>query len=120
LRFEVGSMTGLELEDGVLAGIVAWYSIIHTPPEELPVVFTEFRRILAPGGRVLLAFQVGDERRRLTEAYGHTVSYDAYRLVPDRVAEQLADAGIVVSARLVREAGAREATPQAYLLGYVG
>nr|WP_240943201.1 class I SAM-dependent methyltransferase [Planosporangium thailandense] len=33
LRFDVGSMTALELEDGALGGVLARYSIIHTPPE---------------------------------------------------------------------------------------
>ncbi|OKH99228.1 hypothetical protein A6A06_27125 [Streptomyces sp. CB02923] len=45
-------------------GIVARYSIIHTPPEVLPTVFEEFHRALAPGGQLLLGFHVGDERRR--------------------------------------------------------
>ena len=31
LRFHEGSMTALDLADGVLAGIVAWYSVIHVP-----------------------------------------------------------------------------------------
>ena len=58
LQFNEGSMTALDLTDGVLGGIVAWYSIIHTPPERLPVVFAEFYRVLGPGGHLLLAFQV--------------------------------------------------------------
>ena len=33
LRFEVGSMTALDLPDGGVAGVLAWYSIIHTPPD---------------------------------------------------------------------------------------
>jgi len=48
-------MTALELPDGGLAGIVAWYSIIHTPPEHLPSVFAELFRVLAPGGHLALA-----------------------------------------------------------------
>jgi SAM-dependent methyltransferase len=63
LRFDEGSLTAVNAADGALGGIVAWYSIIHTPPEELPVVFAEFHRVLAPGGHLLLAFQVGDEPR---------------------------------------------------------
>ncbi len=48
-RFDRGTMATLELADGALPGIVAWYSIIHTPPELLPVVFAEFHRTpLAP------------------------------------------------------------------------
>src|SRR3981081_1801081 len=48
LRFDEGSLTALDLTDGALGGIVAWYSIIHTPPELLPVVCAEFYRVLAP------------------------------------------------------------------------
>ncbi|MEU4746822.1 class I SAM-dependent methyltransferase, partial [Actinosynnema sp. NPDC023658] len=40
LRFDEGSMTDLDLADGVLGGILASYSVIHTPPPLLPEVFT--------------------------------------------------------------------------------
>ncbi|MFC8850950.1 MULTISPECIES: class I SAM-dependent DNA methyltransferase [unclassified Micromonospora] len=116
LRFAVASMTGLPLPDAGLAGLVAWYSIIHLPPELLPAVFAEFHRALAPGGELLLAFKAGDERIRLEQAYGHTVSYDVHWLPPGRIAAQLTAAGFVVHARLVREPEDYERSPQAYLL----
>jgi SAM-dependent methyltransferase len=116
LRFEEGSMEALDLADGALGGIVAWYSIIHTPLDRLPVLFREFDRVLAPAGHLLIAFQAGDERVRLENAYGHEISLDAYRLSPDRISELLRESGFVVSARLVREPGQLEKTPQAYLL----
>ncbi|MGW3996829.1 class I SAM-dependent DNA methyltransferase [Amycolatopsis sp. NPDC004772] len=117
LRFEVGSLAALDLGDGQLAGAVAWYSLIHTPPAELPPVVAELARVLAPGGRLLTGFQVGDERRHITHSYGHDVSFDAYRLPPDHVAELCVAAGLVVEARLVREPhGPYEKTSQAYLL----
>jgi SAM-dependent methyltransferase len=117
LQFDEGSMTALDLPDDVLGGIVAWYSIIHTPPERLPVTFAEFHRVLAPGGHLLLAFQVGDgERVHLLQAYGHAVSFHAYRLSPDHVTELLSQAGLVVHARLVREPEEPEKLQQAYLL----
>ena len=116
LRFEVGSMTALDVPDASLAGLVAWYSIIHLPPELLPGVFAEFRRVLAPGGHLLVAVKAGDERIRLEQAYGHTVSYDVYWLPPDRLAEQLTAAGLAVHATLVREAEELDRGPQAFLL----
>jgi SAM-dependent methyltransferase len=116
LRFEEGSILALDVTDGALAGILAWYSIIHTPPELLPTAFDEFARVLAPDGQALLAFQVGDERRHIAQGYGHAVSLDAYRLPPDRVTELLARSGLFVHARLVREPDGRESVPQAYLL----
>ncbi|WP_369234014.1 trans-aconitate 2-methyltransferase [Streptomyces sp. R21] len=115
-RFEVGSMTALDLRDDSLAGALVWYSTVHTPPEELPVMFGEFNRTLAPGGHLLIAFKVGDERVRLEHAYGHPVALDVYRFPPDLVAGLLREAGLVEVARLVREADAQEKTPQAFIL----
>ncbi|MCX2749198.1 class I SAM-dependent methyltransferase [Arthrobacter sp. MI7-26] len=117
LQFDEGSMEALDLADDALGGIVAWYSIIHTPPARLPGVFAQFHRALRDGGLLLLAFQAGDEPRHLDFAYGHEIDLDAYRLPPGRVAELLRQAGLVVEAQLLREPdGKHEKTPQAYLL----
>jgi SAM-dependent methyltransferase len=120
LRFDEGSMMALDLEDGVLGGIVAWYSIIHIPGEGLPGVFAEFHRVLAPGGYVQLAFQVGHELTRRTEARGHEISLAFHRRQPDRVADLLTQAGLVVRARMLREpdddGDFPEETPQGFVL----
>ncbi|WP_181773924.1 class I SAM-dependent DNA methyltransferase [Amycolatopsis pittospori] len=113
LRFDVGSMTALDLPDGALGGLVAWWSIFHLPPAELPAVFAEFRRTLVPGGHLLVGFHVGDERLSPDRAYGHPVSYDAYLLQPDAVADLLGRAGFEVAARLTMEG---RKWPQACLL----
>lgn len=113
LRFSVGSMTALDLPDGALGGLVAWWSIFHLPPEVLPAVFAEFRRVLVPGGQLLIGFHVGDERLSPERAYGHPVSYDAYLLRPDRVVDLLGEAGFEVTARLAMEGRKR---PQSCLL----
>lgn len=116
LRFDEGSMTDLDLPDGTLSGVVAWYSIIHIPDDQLPHVFSEFHRILAPGGRLALAFQVGDEPRHFDEAFGHRVSLDFRRLSPDRVTELLDGAGFHPTAQLVREPVGTESSRQAHIL----
>ncbi|MEU3624270.1 SAM-dependent methyltransferase [Amycolatopsis coloradensis] len=117
LDFQIGQMPGLSIEDGTLAGVVAWYSIIHTPRERLPEIFADFHRILAPGGHLLLAFQVGDEVRHIEHAYGHDISCDAYRLVPEKIAGQLGESGFTMISQLVREPSEEfESTQQAYLI----
>lgn len=117
LRFEVGSMTGLDLADGSLAGAVSWYSTVHTPIGELSEIFREFERALAPGGHLLMAFKAGEGHVHLERAYGHDLSLDVYRFPPERISELLRQAGFVEVARLVRAADAEyEKTPQAYLL----
>lgn len=107
LRFGVGSMTSLPIEDDSLGGILAYYSTHHTPPALLPVVFGEFLRTLAPGGSLMLAGHAGsDLHLRPTQAYGgHPVSYESYLLPPDRIAELLKQAGFVLTARLLEEPG---------------
>ena len=62
LRFEVGSMTDLDLADGSVTGLLAFYSLIHIPDDEIATVLAHFRRVLRPGGPLLLGFHVGDER----------------------------------------------------------
>ncbi|NMN97281.1 methyltransferase domain-containing protein [Antrihabitans stalactiti] len=119
LKFEVGSMTALDMPDGALSGIVAWYSIIHIPDDLLPQVFAEFHRVLEPGGCLVVAFQVGDEPLCFAEAFGHAVALEVRRLQPDRIAELLTQAGFAVRARLVREAEGVETTPQGFLLALV-
>lgn len=120
LSFEVGSMLSLDAPSGSLGGVVAWYSIIHVPDELLPAAFAEFHRVLAPGGLLQLAFQVGDEPRHVTEAGGHEVSLVFDRRLPERVAAELESAGFEMRASLWRAAEPGgvfpERTPQAYLL----
>ncbi|MFD4689136.1 class I SAM-dependent DNA methyltransferase [Streptomyces sp. NPDC058463] len=120
LRFEEGSMLGLDLPDGGLGGLLAWYSTIHVPDEQLPQVFAEFYRVLAPGGHLLLGFQAGEEVVRRTDAWGRDIQLDFIRREPERMAGLLTRAGLTMKARTVREIDDEsefpEPTPQAFLL----
>jgi SAM-dependent methyltransferase len=116
LRFVEGTMTDLDLSDGGLAGLSAYYSTIHVPDDRLPDVFAEFRRVLVPGGHLMLAFQVGDGPQHRAEAFGHEVALDFYLRRPDHVADLLSAAGVPVIVRLLREPDEVETTPRAYLL----
>ncbi|MEV5876927.1 class I SAM-dependent methyltransferase [Streptomyces sp. NPDC052101] len=117
LRFEQGSMLDLDIADGSLGGVVSWYSSIHTPTGELPSLFAEFRRVLAPGGHLLLAFQAGGEPRRLDRPWGHPVTLDFLRRRPEQMAELLTAAGFTLGSRTVREPDGRlsESVGQAFL-----
>lgn len=116
LLFEVGTMAALDIPDAALTGAVAWYSIIHTPPERQHLLFSEFARVVRPGGWLLLAFQVGDDVVNLRHAYGHDLELDAYRQDPDRIRALLEAAGFTEYARLVRVPDAPEKVRQAYVL----
>ncbi|MBX6382781.1 MAG: methyltransferase domain-containing protein [Microbispora sp.] len=99
LRFETGSMHALDLADGELSGVVSWYSTIHVPPRELPSYFAEFRRVLAPGGHLLLGFFESEDDP--VSEFDHKVT-TAYRWPIDELAELARSAGFTEIGRMLR------------------
>ncbi|MFD3821814.1 class I SAM-dependent methyltransferase [Streptomyces sp. NPDC058625] len=118
LRFEQGSMLEPGIPDGTLAGVVSWYSSIHLPQDDLPALFAGFRRLLVPGGHLMLAFQAGEKARHLERPFGHPVALDFQRRRPDRMADALETAGFTLVLRSERAADEEqgESTPQAFLI----
>ena len=102
LRFDVGSMAALTIADGVLGGVLARWSIIHTPPQEIPVILAEFHRVLAPGGHLLVGFSASDDPAHPTQVFDHAVA-PAYRWWPDHLAALLRRTGLAEVARMVRQ-----------------
>jgi SAM-dependent methyltransferase len=118
LDFRVGDMTRLELRAASLAGTVLFYSIVHFDAIDLPPVFAETRRVLLPGGLMLVAFHVGDETVHVDELFGARVCLDFRFHVPDRVTDALASAKLSVIERIERAPyeGAEYPSRRCYLL----
>jgi SAM-dependent methyltransferase len=87
-RYQLGSMKTLDVGSGSIAGILAWYSLIHVPPQDLDGVLAEFRRVMAPAGRLVVGFFEGDE----VVAFDHKV-VTAYRWPVGEFSARLARAG---------------------------
>ena len=120
ISYAAAHMGALPLRSGVLAGIVAWYSVINLPADALPQVFSEFARVMLPGAPVLLAFQCGEgERVDRPSAYGHPVPMTYYRHALDEVATAVVQAGFRLHSTLRREPELQhETTPQAFLMAH--
>ena len=103
IAFRQGTMLALDVEDGAWGGIVAFYSIIHLPPDDLPQALAEFHRALRPGGLVLVSFHVGDERVHTDEFLGQPVAIDFYFYQPETIEGHLRAAGFTIEARLERQ-----------------
>ncbi|MGW5557654.1 class I SAM-dependent methyltransferase [Micromonospora sp. NPDC003944] len=97
VEFQLGSLERLDVADESVDGILAWYSLIHLPPPELDGVLEEFRRVLAPGGRLVLGTFTADE----VGAFDHKVA-TAYRWPLDEFSERLTHAGFREVERLPR------------------
>lgn len=77
-----------------LAGILARYSLIHVPPDQLGDVLSAWAARLATGGVVMTAFQALDTDAVLdVEEFDHAVA-PAWRWRPDAMSAMLADVGL--------------------------
>ncbi len=119
VRIAQGSILALPAAESEWAGIAAFYSIIHIPPEDLTAAATEFARVLQPGGVVLLSFHMGNEVRHLDEFFGQEVALDFYFYEFADLVGPLEEAGIVVEARVERRPYVPIETPtrRGYLIG---
>jgi SAM-dependent methyltransferase len=103
IEFRRGNMLSLDPEDAAWGGIAAFYSIIHVPRTEIAVALEEMKRVLRPGGPLLLAFHVGDETVHLDEWWGQPVSLDFRFFRPEEMADFLRRAVFEVEEIVERE-----------------
>ena len=97
--FRLGSMTDVDAADGCSAGILSWFSTIHTSPAEMSALLTEFRRLLVPSGMLVLGFF--DSADELV-TFDHAVA-TAYRWPSSELVARLTEAGFVEVERLQRQ-----------------
>jgi SAM-dependent methyltransferase len=102
IPFRQGNMLALDVADGAWAGIVAFYSVIHLPPAELPRGLGEFYRVLQPDGLLLLSFHIGTEPVHLDEWWGYAVDLDFYFYDRGTVEAALVAAGFALEAYVER------------------
>ena len=87
--FELGSLSELAHPDASVAGVLVWYSLIHLEPGQLDGVLAGIRRLLLPGGALVVGFFEGS----VCEPFEHEVT-TAYRWPVDEMAGRLASAGL--------------------------
>ena len=102
VRYEVGDMLDLKLKEDSLGGIVALYSIIHLRREDLVAAFRGMRRVLKPGGLLLVSFHRGQGELHEEEELGFPVSFDCTLFEPEEVAGAMEKAGFEVIETTIR------------------
>ena len=119
IEFKQGDMMALDVEDDAWAGIAAFYSIIHIPRPEVIKALQELRRVLRPGGLLLLTFHIGDEVIHLDEWFGKEVSVDSTFFTREEMEGYLTAAGFEIEASIEREPyeGKEYPSQRAYIFG---
>jgi SAM-dependent methyltransferase len=118
LAFVQSSMLELGIGSETLAGISAFYSVIHIPRTRLVQAFGEMCRVLQPGGFCLLTYHIGSEDTHHEEMLGQTVDLDVALFTTAEITGYLPAAGFKVEEALERDPYAPEVEYQSRR-GYV-
>jgi ubiquinone/menaquinone biosynthesis C-methylase UbiE len=115
----VGYLTALPFPDSTFDGVFSWYSTIHNPDDDLPLILREARRVLRPQGVFLVAFQAGSGTTDVSESYhrrGHDIILYRYKRTTQQMSNHLASAGLREVACLQRAPAGHETDDQAVLI----
>lgn len=92
VAFRHASLSNLLGSDERWSGILAWYSLIHLGPDELPTALATLREVLEDGGSLLVAFFSGPR----LEAFRHPVT-TAYLWPMANMIEAIEQAGFEIT-----------------------
>jgi ubiquinone/menaquinone biosynthesis C-methylase UbiE len=103
VEFRQGDMMALDIPDETCAGVVAFYSIIHIPRTDVVRALRELRRVLQPGGLLLLSFHIGNDTIHLDDWWGHEVCIDFFFFQSAEMASYLTSAGFEIEETIERD-----------------
>jgi ubiquinone/menaquinone biosynthesis C-methylase UbiE len=93
LNFRKGNILELEFDDDSIAGVVAFYAMVHFTKKQVETAFREVFRVLQPGGIFLFTYHIGDETIHLDEFLGKKVDIDFMFFTTDFIFRCLKDSG---------------------------
>ena len=118
-EFVVGNMLDLQFPDSSMAGVLAFYSIVHFSPSHLPKVFGSMRRVLKDGGVLLLSFHIGSEVYHNLNFLETGTALDFTCFEASTVEKELAATGFSGIETIVREPYEKEFPSQrCYMLAF--
>ena len=93
IHFRKGNILELEFGNDSIAGIVAFYTIVHFTKEQVRVAFGEIFRVLKPGGIFLFTYHIGEETIHVEEFLGKQVDIDLVLFKPEFIVRRLTSCG---------------------------
>ncbi len=93
IHFRKGDILELAFENDSIAGVVAFYAIVHFTGKQVGIAFREVFRVLQPGGIFLITYHIGEETIHLDEFLGKKIDIDFMFFTTDFIFSCLNDSG---------------------------
>jgi len=103
IHFQKGNILDLEFENDSLAGIVAFYTIVHFTEEQVEITCREVFRVLKPGGIFLFTYHIGEETIHIEEFLGKKIDIDFMFFTKDFISNCLEKSGFKTIETIERE-----------------
>ncbi len=115
--FHQGNMLSLPDASDSWGGIAAFYCIIHIPRDKVVDALLEMKRVLKPGGVLLITFHIGDQTDHVDTMWEKKVDLDFNYYQSNEMEARLEAAGYELEDTLVRDPNpeVEVATRRAYL-----
>jgi len=92
-NFRKGNILELEFDSGSIAGITAFYAMVHFTEAQVETALREVFRVLQPGGLFLFTFHIGEGTIHLKEFLGRKADIDFMFFTSDFISRRLKGCG---------------------------
>jgi len=96
IKFECADISKMPFDNNSFDGLISYYSIINTPKIYLGRIFAEFRRVLKPGGNLLVAVKVGTNEGYIDDLLGIKTKIYSTLFTQEEIVAYFSQAGFLL------------------------
>jgi len=96
MKFECADIGIMPFNDNSFDGLISYYSIINTPKIYVNRIFAEFRRVLKPGGYLLVAVKVGSAEGYIDDLLGVKTRIYSALFTQEEIVGYFSEAGFLL------------------------
>jgi len=96
MKFECADIGSMPFDDNSFDGLISYYSIINTPKIYVNRIFAEFRRVLKPGGYLLVTIKAGTAEGYVDDLLGIKTKIYSTLFTQEEIVAYFSQAGFLL------------------------